>query len=194
MSVYTSPLGLVEVEDAPEESKRVLESTRQKIGMIPNMYRGMAHSPGLFATYVDGYNRFRAQSGFSPAEQEVVFLTISRYNECSYCMAAHSTLADTASNVPVEVTDAIRDDRPIGDPRLGALSAFTRVLLETGGHPSVSDAEDFLSAGYTDHQVLEIVLGIAVKTLSNYSNHLFATPVDAVFEGRAWEPVARVAG
>lgn len=58
----------------------------------------------------------------------------------------------------------------------------------------MSDAEDFLSAGYTDHQVLEIVLGIAVKTLSNYSNHLFATPVEAVFEGRAWEPAARVAG
>lgn len=192
--MYTSPLGLVEVEDAPEESRRLLESTQQRIGMVPNMYRVMAHSPGLFATYVDGYTRFRAQSGFSPAEQEVVFLTISRYNECSYCLAAHSTLADTASNVPVEVTDAIRDERPVDDPRLGALSAFTRVLLETGGHPSVSDAEAFLSAGYTDAQVLEIVLAIAVKTLSNYSNHLFATPVEAVFEGRAWQPAARVAG
>ncbi len=194
MSVYTSPLGLVEVEDAPEESKRLLESTRQRIGMIPNMYRAMAHSPGLFATYVDGYNRFRAQSGFSPAEQEVVFLTISRHNECTYCMAAHSTLADTASNVPAAVTDAIRDHRPIDDPRLRALSAFTQVLLETGGHPSVSEAEDFVSAGYTHGQVLEIVLAIAVKTLSNYTNHMAGTPVDAAFEQRAWQPAAPVAG
>lgn len=192
--MYTSPLGLVEVEDAPDESKRLLESARQKIGMIPNMYRGMAHSPGLFATYVDGYNRFRAQSGFTPAEQEVVFLTISRHNECTYCVAAHSTLADTASNVPTAVTDAIRDDRPIDDPRLGALSVFTQVLLETGGHPSVSDAESFVGAGYTHGQVLEIVLAIAVKTLSNYTNHMVGTPVDAAFAGRAWQPAARVAG
>lgn len=194
MSTYTSPLGLAEIEDAPEESRRLLESTRQKIGMVPNMYRSMAHSSGLLATYVDGYNRFRAQSGFSPAEQEVVFLTISRYNECYYCMAAHSVLADTASNVPVAVTDAIREDRPIDDPRLGALSAFTQVLLETGGHPTVSDVEDFVSAGYSHAQVFEIVLAIAVKTLSNYTNHLVGTPVDAVFGGRAWQPAAHVAG
>lgn len=162
--------------------------------MVPNMYRAMAHSPGLFATYVDGYNRFRAQSGFTPAEQEVVLLTVSRFNECSYCVAAHSTLADTASGVPAEVTAAIRDDRPVADPRLGTLSVFTQVMLETGGRPTAGDVEDFLNAGYTDQQVLEIVLAIAVKTLSNYTNHLAATPVDEAFAGRAWEPAAQVAG
>lgn len=194
MSSYTSPLGLAEIEDAPEESRRLIEAARRKFGMVPNLYRSMAHSPGLLATYIDGYDRFRAQSGFTPAEQEVVLLTISRYNECDYCIAAHSFVADTASQVPVDVTDAIRDDRAIDDPRLAALSAFTRVLLETGGHPSASDVEEFVGAGFTHAQVLEVVLGIAVKTLSNYVNHIVGTPVDAVFAGRAWQPPARVAG
>ncbi len=63
-------------------------------GMVPNMYGVMANSPGLLATYLDGYQRFRIGSGFTPAEQETVFLTISGYNACDYCMAAHSFIAD----------------------------------------------------------------------------------------------------
>lgn len=163
-----------------------LEEARTSLGFVPNMYAVMANSPGLLDTYVHGYGRFREDSGFTPAEQEVVLLAISRENGCTYCVAAHSFLADTMSGVPVEVTDAIRDGAPIPDARLAALHDFTRTLVAKRGLPSRAEVEAFLATGYSERQILEILLAIAVKTLSNYANHLFHTPVDTVFAGRAW--------
>jgi alkylhydroperoxidase family enzyme len=59
-------------------------------------------------------------------------------------------------------------------------------MVQTRGRPSEQDVADFLAAGYSEPQVLEIILAIAVKTLSNYTNHLFGTPVDAAFAARIW--------
>jgi AhpD family alkylhydroperoxidase len=154
------------------------------------MYAAMANSPALLETYMDGYDRFRNDSGFTPAEQEVVFLTISRNNGCDYCMAAHSLIADKISKVPPPVTEAIREGRAIPDAKLAALSTFTETLLATRGLPSKADVQAFLSAGYEERHVLEIILAIAVKTMSNYSNHLFHTPLDAMFVTREWKKSA----
>jgi AhpD family alkylhydroperoxidase len=154
------------------------------------MYAGMANLPGVLETYLDGYGRFRNDSGFNSVEQEVVFLTISRNNGCGYCMAAHSMLADMKSGVPAEVTDAIRENRAIPDPKLAALSTFTDVMVTKRGLPSKADVSAFLDAGYEEKHILGIILAISVKTLSNYSNHLFHTPVDEMFAGRKWKEAA----
>ncbi len=174
--------------DAEPSAKLALESALKALGFIPNMYAGMANSPGLLDTYLHGYQQFREQSGLTPAEQEVVFLTISRTNGCRYCVAAHSLLADKMSNVPPPVTEAIRDGCKIPDSKLSALSTFTRILVETRGLPARTDVDAFLGAGYGERQILEIILAIAVKTISNYSNHLFHTPVDDAFASRLWNP------
>jgi uncharacterized peroxidase-related enzyme len=187
---YTLTLPAISLETAAPQAKAVLEKAKAQVGFIPNMYGGMANSPALLDTYLDGYERFRKASGFTPAEQEIVFLTISRNNECSYCMAAHSMLADKMSNVPVPVTDALRAALPIPDAKLSALSTFTDVMVSTRGLPQRGDVETFLSAGYQEQHILDIILAIAVKTLSNYSNHLFQPPVDAMFAGRVWKPAS----
>ena len=180
----------VEVEKAEPLARAALETARQKLGMIPNMYAFMANAPGLLETYRFGYELFRRGSGFSPIEQEVIFLTISYENECEYCMAAHSFLADAQSGVPREVTEALRSGADIPDRRLRALSRFTRILLQKRGRPGQADLDLFRAAGYTDAQVLQIVLAIGVKTLSNYTNHLCGTQVDDAFAKRAWTRVA----
>ncbi len=123
---------------------------------------------------------------FSPVEQEVLFLTISRFHSCEYCVTAHSVIADTRSKVPVEITDAIRDGKSINDPKLAALNAFTIEMLDTRGLPGTDAVESFQSAGYTEKHLLEIIVAIAIKTLSNYSNHLLNPQVDDPFTGRAW--------
>lgn len=174
--------------DAEPSAMLALEGAQKTLGFIPNMYASMANSPGLLDTYLHGYQQFREQSGFTPAEQEVVFLTISRTNGCRYCVAAHSLLADKMSNVPLPVTEAIRDGREIPDAKLSALSTFTRVMVEARGLPARMDVGAFLGAGYSERQILEVILAIAVKTISNYSNHLFHTPVDAAFASRIWSP------
>lgn len=187
-SEYQLSLPPQTLETAEPRAKAVLESAQAGLGFVPNMYAVMANSPGLLESYQHGYALFRQESGFTPVEQEVVFLSISRENGCHYCMAAHSFVADHISKVPMPVTDAIRDGVPIPDAKLAALSAFTVKMVISRGQPSRRDVESFLAAGYSERHVLEIILAIAVKTLSNYANHLFHTPVDEVSGSRAWRP------
>ena len=187
LSEYQLTLPALDLASTDARGQAVLEKAKAQVGFIPNMYANMVNSPGLLETYLDGYSAFRNESGFTPAEQEVVFLVISRENGCEYCVSAHSALADMKSGVAPEVTDAIRDGTPIGDTKLAALAEFTRTLFHTRGLPSCAAVEAFLTAGYAERQVLEIVLALAVKTLSNYANHLFHTPLDAMFAGRAWQ-------
>ena len=85
-----------------------MRAAQAGFGFVSNMYGVMANSPGLFDTYVHDHERFRALSGFTPAEQEVVLLAVSRENGCTYCVAAHSFIADRISGVPAAVTDASR--------------------------------------------------------------------------------------
>lgn len=186
LSEYPLTLPAIDLGTATPRGSEVLQKAKAQVGFIPNMYANMVHSPGLLNTYLDGYAAFRAESGFTPAEQEVVFLVISRENGCEYCVAAHSFLADMKSGLDAEVTNAIRDDSPIADTKLAALAEFTRTLFHTRGLPSKAAVEAFLAAGYSERQILEIVLALAVKTLSNYANHLFHTPLDEMFSGRAW--------
>ncbi|MCB1915420.1 MAG: carboxymuconolactone decarboxylase family protein [Rhodocyclaceae bacterium] len=179
-------LPAIGLESAEPPQAAVLEKAQKQVGFIPNMYARMVHSPGLLNTYLDGYAAFRADSGFSPPEQETVFLVISRENGCEYCVGAHSMLAEAKSGLAPEVVAAIRDDQPIADARLAALAEFTRQMVRRRGLPTTADVAGFIDAGFSERQILEIVLAIAVKTLSNYANHLFHTPLDAVFEAHRW--------
>lgn len=186
MSTYQMTLGAHTIESAPADARPILETAKARLGLVPNMYASMANLPGLLGTYIHGYELFRAQSGFTPPEQEVVLLVVSRENACEYCVAAHSMIAEKMSKVPAQALGAIRDGEAIADPKLAALADFTRAMVRKRGNPSPADAAAFLKAGYTEHQILAIVLAVAVKTISNYSNHLFHTPVDAPFAPFAW--------
>lgn len=186
LSEYQLSLTPVNTEQAEPLARSRLEAAQKNLGFVPNMYAGMANSPGLLDTYVQGYDNFRSHSGFSSVEQEVILLAISHENGCGYCVAAHSFIADQMSGVPHAVTDAIRAGQPIADAKLAALHDFSKILVRSRGLPSRAQVEDFLAAGYTEQQILDIVLAIAVKTLSNYSNHLLHTQLDPLFAGRAW--------
>ncbi len=171
----------ITLESADTTQKDVLEGARKQVGFIPNMYANMVNVPGVLTTYLHGYAAFRQHSGLAPTEQEVVFLAISGQNGCHYCMAAHSMIADKVSGVPAPVLAAIRSGQAIPDAKLQALYNFARELVKTGGKPGQTVADAFLAAGYSETTALNIILAAAVKTLSNYSNHLFATEVDAKF-------------
>ena len=183
---YRSNLTAVSLENADAEQTETLKKALAQLGFIPNMYKNMVNLPSLLDTYLDGYAAFRQQSEFTAVEQEVVFLTLSRDNECHYCVAAHSVIADAMSGVPKQVTNAIRNSNSINDPKLAQLHDFTHHMLETQGRPSQEAVVKFTESGYSEKQILAIILAISVKTLSNYSNHIFDTEVDAMFEDRLW--------
>lgn len=161
--------------------KDILDRAVKQVGFLPHMYANMANTPAVLGTYLDASALFRSESGLKPSDQEVVLLAISQVNGCNYCMAAHSMRADKKSGVPADVLQAIRSRQPIPCARLGALYALTTEMVTTQGRPGAATVKTFLDAGFQEKDVLYIVLAIAVKTLSNYTNHLFATPLDGEF-------------
>lgn len=187
LAEYKMALAPMTLDTAGPRARTVLEVARAQIGFIPNMYANMANSPGLLETYLLGYQKFREESNLTPPEQEVVFLTISRDNGCEYCVGAHSAIADLHSKLAPDATDAIRNRQPISEAKLQSLSIFTSVMVASRGLPSKEDVAAFLAAGYSEQNILEIILAISVKTLSNYANHIFHTHLDAMFTTRRWE-------
>ena len=178
---YLHSLHPVDPATADGVLKEILDKAVKQVGFLPNMYANMANVPGLLSTYLHGSALFRSESGLTSAEQAVVFLAASQVNDCSYCVAAHSMNAQTKSGVAPEVLEAIRRHQPLPDARLAALYTLTAEMVRRQGRPSPATLQAFLSAGFQEKDVLNIILAIAVKTLSNYTNHAFATPVDAVF-------------
>lgn len=174
------------LETADPISKKILEAAKNGMGMIPNMYSTMANNPALLDAYSYAYKSFRENAGFTPVEQEIIFLSVAFENDCDYCMAAHSFVADKMSKVPMEVTDAIRNNTVIKNEKYSALSLFSRVMTTKRGNPSQKAIDAFLSAGYTEEHILGVIAGIGVKTMSNYFNHVFNTPLDGAFSGRVW--------
>lgn len=155
-------ISLVNLSDANDKQKDLLMLTKKENRMIPNMYRAMVNSPGLLDSYMHGYKKFRIESGFTPTEQEVILLTISAENNCSYCMAAHSILADTVSKVPLEVTESIRNNTKISDDKLRGLSAFVSTMVNKRGLPDENEVQAFLNSGYAEGHILDIILAISV--------------------------------
>ena len=174
------------IETADAISRVTLEAAQKGMGMIPNMYGGMANNPALLDSYSHAYKSFRENAGFTSQEQEIIFLSVAFENECDYCMAAHSFVADKMSKVPTEVTDAIRNNTEIEDAKYKALSQFSRIMTAKRGNPTQEEIDDFLDAGYNENHILGVITGIGIKTMSNYFNHVFNTPVDDAFKGRTW--------
>lgn len=180
-----------EKQDAPEKAQPLLGKAEQKYGFVPNILKGMAESPELLEGYMTLSGLFDRTS-LSPVERQVVLLSVSHENGCHYCMAAHSAAAKMAE-APDEVISALREGKPISDGKLEALRSFTRTVVKTRGNPEESDIESLLDAGYSKRTVLEVVLGVGMKTLSNYTNHIVDTPLDQAFEPMAWSPSSRAA-
>ncbi len=175
-------------ETAPAAARGDLIEAKKAYGFIPNLYGVMAEAPALLKAY-RALDELFEQTSLAPAERHVVMLTISFENGCHYCVAAHSVIA-AMEKVPNEAIEAIRNGKPIPDPKLEALRRFTAAVVETRGRPSERDTKAFLGAGYSRANLLEVILGAGLKTLSNYTNHVAETPLDAAFAKGAWSRAA----
>ncbi len=172
------------LDTAPDASKPILAATQKKIGFVPNLFRVMAEAPAAIEAYATLMDLFERTS-FTAAEKQTVILAISYVNKCEYCMAAHSTVA-AMQKVPAEVIESLRNGTPLEDPRLEALARLAREIVETRGWPSEEAKSAFYAAGFTAAQYLEVVLGVSMKTLSNYINHAADTPLDGAFSAAEW--------
>jgi len=172
------------IDDAPEQARHTLKVLEERYGFLPNFMGVLAESPAL----LNGYLALEAQvkkTSLSPVERNVVMLTISADHGSGYCMAVHSKDAEK-EDVPIEVLDDLRAGSPVDDPKLEALRLYTKGVMKNHGRPSDEVKEKFLAAGYGPQQALEIILIIAMKTISNYTNKIAHTPLDDAFKETAW--------
>ncbi len=173
------------IDSAPEKSAPILEEVKSKFGFVPNMMGVFAESPEALQGYL-ALSSLIDQTDLTPTERQIILLATSRANECEYCIAAHTTIS-SMQNVPSEVVQAVRDNTAIPDSKLEALRKFTEVVVEKRGIVSDEDRDAFISAGYSKRNILDVILGVSMKTLSNYTNHIADTPLDAAFEPARWK-------
>ncbi len=172
------------IESAPEDSKAILQGAQDALQFVPNLYATMAEAPALLEGYTTLSGIFDKTS-FSETERQVVLMTNNLLNGCAYCMSAHTALSKMGG-VSDDVIDSLRAETPIADTKLEALRQFATVINQTRGWPDYDDLEAFLNAGYTQQHVLEVLIGTALKVMSNYANHIAVTDLDDAFKAVEW--------
>lgn len=170
------------ISTSPEGSRPGLERIQKSLGFIPNLMGALANSP----TALEGYLALNAafqKGSFTPRERQMILLAASVENNCNYCVAAHSTIAKGVLHTPPEVVAAVRKGVPVPDAKLNALVALVKELVRERGYAKRETIQRFVGVGYTKEQVIELLLGIALKTISNYLDHISPTPDDRAFAG-----------
>lgn len=174
------------LQTAPVGALPILEAANKGLGFIPNLYAHLAEAPVALEAYKN-LGALLEKSTLTPEEQQVVLITVSAENRCEYCVAAHSFLSRNLVKLDSARIDALRGNSCLQDAKLNALVAFARaVVRERGWVQGSQELKDFYAAGYTPQNALEVLLGVSMKTLSNYTNHLTDTPLDAAFASEAW--------
>ena len=174
------------IETAPEGSQTLLEQSLKTNGMIPGLHGVLAGAPGLLEAYQTLHKLF-TQSTFNNEELTVVWQTINVEHECHYCVPAHTGIANMMK-VDSLLSEALRNKTAMPTEKLQTLHDFTLKVVRNRGRVTQEDLNTFYEAGYGERQVLEVILGLSQKVISNYTNHIANTPVDAPFQKFAWQP------
>ncbi len=171
---------------APDGARNFITGVNKKLGFVPSLYAVFAENPAVLDAY-NALGDFMGKSGLSPLEQQIVLITTSVENECHFCVAAHSAVSQ-GQGLDMEVIAALRDDRALDDARLEALRKFTKTVVVDRGFVTDCHVDAFIAAGWSQADVLAVILGVAMKVISNYTNHVAETPLNEAFQAHAWAP------
>lgn len=179
-------------DTAPDASRSALAAARTAFGFVPNLVAVMAESPALAHAYMDVHRELTDHCSLTASELQVVYLATSHTNACPYCMAAHSGIGQLVGLTAEEI-QALRDGASLPDRRLEALRTFAVAMVRDRGHVSDETLSAFLGAGFGKRAILDVIAGIAFKTMSNYTDHLANTPLDGPLKKWSWAPESAAA-
>lgn len=166
----------VTIEAAPQKSQPLLQGVQKQLGVVPNMFRAIGNSPAALEGYL-GLSGALMKGALDPQTRERIALAMAEFDACDYCLSAHTYLGKTRSKLSDAEIAANRDGGST-DAKADAAVRFAIKVAETRGHPSEADLQTVKQAGYTDAQVIEIVLHVALNTLTNYVNETVKTEID----------------
>jgi uncharacterized peroxidase-related enzyme len=164
------------IEASPAASQPLLQAVKKQLGVVPNLFRLVGNSPAALEGYL-GLNGALAKGALEAPTRERIALAIAEINGCDYCLSAHSYLGKNLAKLSDAEISANRDGGST-DPKAEAAVQFAVKLVNARGHVSEADVEAVRQAGYSDAQVIEIVLHVALNTLTNYINEMARTEID----------------
>ena len=172
------------IESAPEASKESLQNIKDKYGFIPNIMGEFAESPAILKSYLDMGTNLNKLGNLSNEEQFILFTTVSVEHGCSYCKTAH-TAGAKGQNLDADLIEAVRNQEKLSDEKLEAFRQYVLSIYKNKGNVDDKAKEAFIDAGYGPREALEIILGMSMKLITNYTNSLAGTEVDPQFEKAA---------
>jgi alkylhydroperoxidase family enzyme len=176
---------LHDLDTAPEASKPLMENSQKAFGRVPGLHKVLSESPQAYEGYQILHKLFM-ETDFDADELTVVWQSINVENACHYCVPAHTGMAKMMK-VSGDISEALRNETALPSAKLEALRTFTIQMVRERGNLTEAQMKAFFDAGYGHRAVLDVILGLAQKTMSNYTNHLAETPVDEVFQPLVWQ-------
>ena len=175
---------IYDMNTASDAAKKVLEQVKRHYQFIPNALGAMVESPEAVRAYLILDELVREKS-LTDEQRHVVFLTIAREFNCSYCVAAHTAFAQMGQ-VDNKHIQNLREGEALSDPKLAALQHFVRKLVQTDCHAIEQHIDDFMAHGYTRCNVLEIITMMANKLIAVYANRVMGTDLDEALLPASW--------
>lgn len=166
----------VSIETSPAASRPLLEAVNKQLGLVPNMFRIIGNSPAALEGFL-GLSGSLGKGTLDVKTRNRIALAVAEGNGCSYCLAAHTYLGKNLAKLSDDEIAANRNGTSM-DAKADAALRLATIIVRERGHVSASDLQAVKDAGYTDAQVIEIVLHVALNTLTNYVNEVVKTDID----------------
>ena len=166
---------IIEREDANVVIAPLYDAVHQKLGLIPNMVKALGNSSAALKSYL---NQSAAVAGgvLRPSTREKIALLVAEYNECDYCLSAHTAIGGLLKIPSDELSDA-REGKS-GNAKEQAILKLTHEVLHTRGAVSEETFTEVKNSGVTDEEAIEVVANVAENMFTNYFNRFADTEID----------------
>jgi uncharacterized peroxidase-related enzyme len=161
-------------DDVSPANQALFDTLKKGLGMVPNLYATLAHSENALGSYLALQN---AKSSITGKAREVVNLVVSQVNECEYCLAAHTMIGKMNGFTDAQVLE-IRSGTASFDPKLDALARLVKAIASQRGKIDDTLLDAFFAAGWTQENLVDTIVTIGDKTITNYLHSVTQVPVD----------------
>lgn len=161
-------------DQVSENNQAIFDQLKEGLGFVPNLYATYAHSDTALGDYLTLQNR---KSTLKAKEREVINLVVSQINECQYCLAAHTALGKMNGFTDEQILE-IRSGEVSFDEKIDALAKFVRDITINRSKPSAEALDNFFVAGYTKANLIDVIVVIGDKIISNFIHGATQVPVD----------------
>jgi len=155
-------------------NQALFDSLKKSLGMVPNLYATFAHSEHALGNYLALQS---GKSSLSAKARELINLVVSQVNACEYCLAAHTAIGKMTGYTDAQILE-IRRGRASFDARLDALARLVRNIASERGHADPALVQAFFDAGWTEGNLVDAIVVIGDKTVTNYLHGTTQVPVD----------------